>query len=259
MARLGSHLLALGVGLLCGALGAASYLRGSVPAQEPPRAPASTPLGGAAASTAQVLDLSIADGGLYTVRRVVDGDTLVLENGLHVRYQGVNAPEMGRFIRKAAPLGEEAKQRNEALLAGKRVRLMLGPEPLDAYGRLIARVRAVGEDGTETDLETILLEEGLGRAFGKGLPREAYDALKAAQQRAQAAGLGLWGLPHPLEQGNPEGYRYCASSGSDVYHPVESATARRIVAGNFIGFKSREEAEASGRRPAKGAEAAESE
>ncbi|MCZ7644014.1 MAG: thermonuclease family protein [Planctomycetota bacterium] len=240
MSRWISHTLALLAGAALGALGQAAYDRGAEPAAETQ-----------AAQAPQRLELSLADEGLYAVRRVVDGDTLVLENGLHVRYQGVNTPELGRFIRVAAPLAEEAKARNEELLKDKRVRLRLGPEPLDAYGRVIARVRAVGAEGEETDLESVLLEEGLGRAFGLGVPPAEYEALKAAQERAKEAGRGLWGLPHPLEQGNPRGFKFCATINGDVYHAVDAPVAKKIAAANFIGFHSREEAEASGRRPAK--------
>jgi len=41
------------------------------------------------------------------VTRVIDGDTVVLENGEHVRYIGIDTPERGR------PYYAEAKRENE--------------------------------------------------------------------------------------------------------------------------------------------------
>ena len=91
------------------------------------------------------------DGGIYRVRSVVDGDTVVLENGLHIRYQGINAPETGHFVKDPAPLGAEATARNRELVEGKRVRLALARQPQDAYGRVISRISALPEEGSSAE------------------------------------------------------------------------------------------------------------
>ena len=94
-----------------------------------PRPVASTP-------APAVLDLSVNDGGIYRVRKVVDGDTVMLENGVHVRYLGINTPEMGHFVKDQAPLAVEATSRNISLVEGKRIRLRLAPEPLETPRRV---------------------------------------------------------------------------------------------------------------------------
>lgn len=195
---------------------------------------------------------SVEDGSTHRVRRVVDGDTVVLENGLLVRYQAVNTPELGRWIEDPAPLGQRAKERNAELVKDKTLVLKLAPDPVDAYGRVVARVSVREDDGSVTDIEQVLLAEGLGRPFGLGLPPAERAMLKAWTLSAQEQKLGLWGLKHPLEEGNPDGFLYCASTNGKVFHSVESPTALRIKAENFIGFKTLAEAEASGRSQAAG-------
>ena len=55
------------------------------------------------------------------VLRVIDGDTIVLENAEKVRYIGVDSPEIGKGNECFA---EEAKIKNEELVLGKVVRLV---------------------------------------------------------------------------------------------------------------------------------------
>jgi hypothetical protein len=60
----------------------------------------------------------------FRVKWVIDGDTIVLDDGRHVRYIGINAPEIAHdahFIgskqkpRKAEPFGDAAKKYNQFL------------------------------------------------------------------------------------------------------------------------------------------------
>jgi hypothetical protein len=45
----------------------------------------------------------------YKVRWVDDGDSIVLQDGRHVRYIGINAPEIQHDDRPAEPFGYKAK------------------------------------------------------------------------------------------------------------------------------------------------------
>jgi len=57
-----------------------------------------------------------AQRNTFTVVRVIDGDTCLLQNGERVRYYGINAPE------REDPQFNEATQANNNLVAGKQVR-----------------------------------------------------------------------------------------------------------------------------------------
>jgi len=61
---------------------------------------------------------------------VVDGDTLLLENGTKVRLVGIQAPKLplGRAGFEAWPLAEEAKQALEDLALGQRSRSIMAAE-----------------------------------------------------------------------------------------------------------------------------------
>ena len=218
---------------------------------------------GPAAAEPLAVDLRVTDGGVYRVRKAVDGDTVMLENGLHVRYHGANAPESGRFVKDPDPLAATATARNIALVEGKRVRLHLAREPLDIHGRLIARIEVLPEDssgaeassGAETglDVSAQLIKEGLAKAMGLGLSSDEYRALKTLEAEARAAKLGIWGLEEKVRAADAAGSAkpYWAKGGSDVYHLSTCSSAQKIGAANRHEYATAEEAEAVGKRPCK--------
>ena len=79
------------------------------------------------------------------------------------------------------------------------------------------------------------------------MPRARREELKGWQNGARAESRGMWGLAHPLEGGNTHAFVYCASTNGKVFHPIDSSTAKRIQAQNFLGYHTRAQAEATGR------------
>jgi endonuclease YncB( thermonuclease family) len=196
----------------------------------------------------RALDLNIVDGGTYRVRAVVDGDTVTLENGLHVRYHGINAPESGRWVQDAAPLAAEATARNIALVEGKRVRLRLGRDPFDIHGRIIARVYVVpdGANGAdETEAGAVLVKEGLAKAMAFGVTPDEAREMKVLEDAAKTAKMGIWGLEGHAAVEKP----YCAADKTGIYHLSTCSTAKRISPANLHQYATREEAEAVGLKP----------
>lgn len=125
-----------------------------------------------------------------TVRRVVDGDTLDLDDGTRVRILGIDAPEAGDAPECG---GAEATEFLAGMLTGRRVALSFDTECFDRYGRLLAHVR-VGDES----IGLALLDRGLAcPAFVP--PNLAHrEAFAHAAQVARARGLGLWGECRPL-------------------------------------------------------------
>jgi micrococcal nuclease len=209
---------------------------------------------GTPAAAQRTVDLTVVDGGVYRVRKVVDGDTIVLENGLHVRYHGINTPETGHFVKDAAPLSLEASNRNAQLVEGKRVKLTLPKDPLDIHGRLVASVEVVADtDGVPPTAEQknparTLLTEGYARIMGLGVGHEEMSELKQIEADAKARKAGIWGLEDKV-RADSNGKPYIAASAGSVYHLKTCSVAQRIKNGNLHEYASAEEAEAAGYKP----------
>jgi len=100
------------------------------------------------------------------VKRVVDGDTVVLENGQRLRLIGIDTPEIhesdklyrdsrrsGEDVKKIKQMGEQSFAFTRRLLEGKRVRLEFDVEKYDKYNRLLAYVFL--KDGTFANAEIV--------------------------------------------------------------------------------------------------------
>ena len=197
------------------------------------------------------LDMAISDGGLYRVRKVIDGDSVILENGVRVCYHGVRAPEMGHYVKDAAPLAQEATQRNVELVEGKQVRLALSKDPFDIHGRVLARVTlpASQPDAADVDVGNTLVKEGFARAFGLGLSSDDYHALKHIEDDARRDKAGIWSLEDKVRATTPGGKPYCSSSTSSIYHLATCPLAKRIRAENRHEYASSDAAEEAGKNP----------
>lgn len=126
------------------------------------------------------------------VTRVIDGDTVDLQDGRRVRLIGIDTPEMGYSPRAQTegvndPFAEEAKAFLREQAEGRRVRLEFGPEAEDQYGRTLAYLFL--EDGTHLNAE--LLRRGLARAY-RGFEHPRRPEFLELEQQARKAGIGLW-------------------------------------------------------------------
>jgi len=126
--------------------------------------------------------------GYFLVTRVIDGDTVELENGQKVRYIGVNAPESVSPTKGVECFGKAASQYNADLVLDEYVRLEKDVSETDRYKRLLRYVYL--EDGTFVNLK--IAEDGY--AFAATFPPDVWysEVFKAAQAEARAAGRGLW-------------------------------------------------------------------
>lgn len=123
----------------------------------------------------------------FRVSRVIDGDTIVLEDGRHVRYVGIDAPEMSRDGDPADCWAEESRQKNAQLVEGMYVTMEKASQDLDEYGRLVRYVYVEGALVNE-----ILVAEGFARAYDFGFDHPLETRFKEAQTRAKELGLGMW-------------------------------------------------------------------
>lgn len=123
----------------------------------------------------------------FLVKRVVDGDTIQLENGDKVRYIGVNTPESVDPRRPVQCFGIEAKEKNRELVEGKVVRLEKDISETDRYGR---KLRYVYRDDLFVNGELIKL----GYATVDTVPPDVRYAkvFKNIENDARALRSGLW-------------------------------------------------------------------
>ena len=128
-----------------------------------------------------------------TVTRIVDGETVSLDDGTELRLIGALAPratdagaEPGMWPAEIA-----AAEELRALLVGKSVELAYGGERSDRYGRIQAHAYLRQADGRRW-VQGHLLEQGLARAYVVAGNRACADALLAAERGAREARRGLW-------------------------------------------------------------------
>lgn len=133
-------------------------------------------------------------GPVRGVVRVLDGETLALDDGSQVRLIGALAP---RALDAGAdegtwPLAEAAKSALEELSLGRSVELGFAGRRTDRYGRLMAQV-FVRTDDKRLWLQGEMLRQGHARAYALPGSSDCLDDLVAAEKQAREARLGLWG------------------------------------------------------------------
>jgi endonuclease YncB( thermonuclease family) len=75
-----------------------------------------------------------------SVERIIDGDTIVVENNTHIRLLGINTPEKGEKYYN------EAKNFLSELVSNKTIKLEYGKERYDKYQRTLAYVILNGKN-----------------------------------------------------------------------------------------------------------------
>ena len=150
-------------------------------------------------------------GALYTVERIVDGDTVELidadGSSETVRIQGIDTPEKHttpKLIRDAEhagikrevvkALGVAASERAALLLPiGSSVRVV-GSER-GKYGRLVGYIEAGGDTGASFDFGAKMIADGYAHSYDGGgrFPHEREDYYDALERQARSTSAGLWG------------------------------------------------------------------
>lgn len=125
----------------------------------------------------------------YQVKKVFDGDTILLSNGKKVRFLGINTPEVESRNKPTQAGGAEAKRWLTKQLLNKKVRLEKDVEKKDKYDRLLAYIFT--EDNRHLNLE--LLERGLATVSIYPPNIKYTGVFVAAAKLAEDKGLGIWG------------------------------------------------------------------
>jgi micrococcal nuclease len=129
------------------------------------------------------------------VTRVVDGDTVKVRlargRGTRtVRYIGVDTPESVKPGEPVQCFAKAASSFNERLVQGRRVRLEIGRERTDRYGRLLAYVYVRGRGNPFVNAE--LLRRGYARTLAIPPNTDRAGRFAELERRARDDRRGLW-------------------------------------------------------------------
>jgi len=124
---------------------------------------------------------------LLRVKRVIDGDTLLLTNGERVRLIGVDTPETKHPQKPVERFGKEAYLFTQRMVEGKEVRLEFDWQKRDKYGRLLAYVYL--SDGTFLNAE--IIKQGYGFAYTR-FPFKYLEEFRQYEREARENEKGLW-------------------------------------------------------------------
>ena len=124
-------------------------------------------------------------GELVTVLRVIDGDTLEVEyRGVveRLRLIGIDAPERNECFY------DEATEALSSMVQHGQVRLEVGTESRDKYGRLLGYVFTGG-----TFINEEMVTAGYATEWQYGLNDKYVRRLVTAESLARRQARGLWG------------------------------------------------------------------
>ena len=131
----------------------------------------------------------LSSKGPFRVTRVLDGDTIVLDNGETVRLIGVDAPEIHHPEIPVQSFGQEAAEFLRRFAEGFECTLEYEPSDIrDQYGRLLAYV-FVGDRLANAEM----IRRGYAYAYTR-FPFRRQTEFIALEREAREHQYGLWHL-----------------------------------------------------------------
>jgi len=129
----------------------------------------------------------------YYVKDVIDGDTIVLKSGEHVRYIGIDTPEVRtrkneEWVYDPEAYAEKAKEFNKKSVSNKIVKIEFDFDKEDKYKRILAYV--YDDKGEMVNLK--LIEEGLASMYTFYPNTKYFDVFFQAQKEAIRDEKGIW-------------------------------------------------------------------
>ena len=125
------------------------------------------------------------------IDHVIDGDTVILKDGRHVRLIGIDTPEIGRDGRISDEGAHRARSYLVSLLQGnKNILLKFDSQRLDRYKRTLAHLFL--PDGQ--NIQAVLLAKGLATPLTIPPNLNFLDCYLHHSNHAMASQQGLWGL-----------------------------------------------------------------
>ena len=181
-------------------------------------------------------DCHVEEKGVCT--KVVDGDTIYLDNGEKIRFVGVNTPERGveGYI--------TSKNFVQKLCLNKEVGIDVDDSKhSDRYGRTLGVVIVNGKNVNE-----MLLKEGLAEVMYMP-PSEFYPYDWADSSTHVPNSQNTY--THTSDKTSSDSGNYVANSNTGKFHEVSCRWGQKISDHNKVTFDSRNEAISQGYQPCK--------
>ncbi len=129
----------------------------------------------------------------FLVKRVIDGDTIEIENGQKIRYIGIDTPETVHPDKPVQCFGREASLKNKELVEGKSVRLEKDVSETDKYGRLLLYVYLVNEKSEPSIfINDYLVRQGYAHSSSYPPDVKYQERFRQAEAEARQNNRGLW-------------------------------------------------------------------
>ena len=129
------------------------------------------------------------------VNRIVDGDTIVLEDGRTLRFLNMDTPETKKPGVSVMCYGPEASKYTTSLLQDRNILIKSDKEDKDRYGRILRFIYFVGADTSsiENSLNAKLVKEGYARS-SIYKPNNTYQTyFEKTETIAKQSKVGAWG------------------------------------------------------------------
>jgi micrococcal nuclease len=175
----------------------------------------------------------------HQVVRVYDGDTVLLENGIRVRYLGIDTPEIDHEGGRSEFMAEAARDVNRKLVEGRRVRLEYDQEKVDSHGRRLCYLFL--PDGEMVN--ATMVRRGLAHVMSIRPNLKYRGLLVDCQRKAITERAGIW------RRFSKTGEIRIGNSNSFRFHRPDCPFAQRILKKNHIRFPSSFEAFREGYAP----------
>ncbi len=130
------------------------------------------------------------------VIRVIDGDTIEIENKKKVRYIGINTPEISDKRKTISCFGQEAFLKNKQLVEGKEIYLKKDVSETDKYNRLLRYIFLSEKETTDEAnfVNLFLIANGYANLMTVPPDVKYEEIFRIAQKNAREKKLGLWNM-----------------------------------------------------------------
>lgn len=190
--------------------------------------------------------VAAADQNVWVrVKWVADGDTIILHDGRHIRYIGIDTPEIDQRKQRDEPLARKARSVNRQLVEGWRLRLVYDQEKNDRYGRVLAYVYR--SDGLFVNAE--LIRRGLAHILYKKPNTSKAQLLLSVQRDAMKAGQPIWQF---VKKDQKPSRPYRGNRSSKRFHTHDCPMGKNMSKKNQVWLENQWAAFGSGYAPARG-------